>query len=75
MTDGALFPYGGMAIPTHTKPRAVAPVVGVYQQLSVFGTPTGRWKSAREGEQLPPGPLMFSWRLMWPSKTAPAAEP
>jgi len=43
--------------------------------LSGFGTPTGQLKIARKGEQLPPGPLMFSWRLMWPSKTAPAAEP
>jgi hypothetical protein len=52
-----------MAIPTRIEPGAAAPVTGVYQELNVFGTPTGRQTIAQEGEQLPHAPIMFSWRL------------
>jgi hypothetical protein len=55
--------HRGMAIPTHTEPGTAAPVTGLYQELNVFGTPTGRQTIAQEGEQLPHAPIMFSWRL------------
>jgi hypothetical protein len=52
-----------MAISRYIEPGAAAPVAGLYQELNVFGTPTGRRKIAQEGEQLPCAPIMFSWRL------------
>ena len=42
-----------MVIPTHLEPGSLAPVSGVYQELNVLGGLTGRWRTVKEGEQLP----------------------
>jgi hypothetical protein len=63
-----------MAIPTHVEPGTLAPVAGVYQELNVLGCPTGRWRGIKEGERLPAGPIMFSWRLVFPSKNVAATD-
>ncbi len=44
------------------KPVDLAPATGHYEELNVFGTPTGRVHRAREGEPLPRAPRNFSWR-------------
>jgi hypothetical protein len=57
-----------MTIQTHVEPGGEAPATGVYQELNVFGTLTGRWKSVRAGDRLPRAPIMFSWRLVWQNR-------
>jgi hypothetical protein len=47
--------------PEH-QPGSNAPATGRYEQLNVFGTPTGRLAHVREGEQLPSAPRGFTWR-------------
>jgi hypothetical protein len=44
------------------QPGAHAPVAGQYEELNVFGTPTGKVAHVREGERLPRAPRGFSWR-------------
>ncbi len=44
------------------KPGDPAPATGHYEELNVFGTPTGKVHHAREGEPLPRAPRNFSWR-------------
>ena len=44
------------------RPGEPAPEHGHYEELNVFGTPTGRTTQAREGEALPQGPIGFTWR-------------
>jgi hypothetical protein len=46
------------------QPGTHAPVSGRYEELNVFGTPTGKIEHVREGEQLPHAPRGFSWRQM-----------
>jgi hypothetical protein len=41
---------------------AQAPVIGHYEELNVFGSPTGRVEHVREGERLPHAPRGFTWR-------------
>jgi hypothetical protein len=36
------------------EPGTPAPATGHYEELNVFGTPTGRVEHVREGERLPP---------------------
>ncbi len=48
------------------KPGDPAPASGRYEELNVFGTPTGRVHHAREGEPLPGAPRSFSWRHIKP---------
>jgi hypothetical protein len=48
--------------PTHA-PGDPAPVTGDYQQLNVFGTPTGTVVSVGRGEVLPHAPIGFMWRV------------
>jgi hypothetical protein len=43
-------------------PGTHAPVSGHYEELNIFGTPTGRVEHVREGERLPHAPRGFSWR-------------
>jgi hypothetical protein len=50
-----------MATKEH-QPGRRAPVTGRYEELNVFGSPTGRVEHVREGERLPHGPRGFSWR-------------
>ena len=44
------------------QPGTHAPVTGHYEELNVFGTPTGKVEHVREGERLPHGPRGFMWR-------------
>jgi hypothetical protein len=62
------------AIPTHLEPGSLAPVAGVYQELNVLGGLTGRWRTVKEGEQLPRAPIMFSWRLVFPFRKVSATD-
>jgi hypothetical protein len=45
------------------RPGERASASGLYHEINIFGTPTGRSVSAERGEQLPHGPLGFGWRL------------
>jgi hypothetical protein len=44
------------------QPGTDASVTGLYEELNVFGSPTGKVEHAHEGEQLPHAPRGFSWR-------------
>jgi hypothetical protein len=44
------------------QPGARAPATGRYEELNVFGSPTGRIERVREGEPLPASPRGHSWR-------------
>jgi hypothetical protein len=44
------------------EPGTHAPATGHYEELNVFGTPTGTVEYVREGERLPHGPRGFTWR-------------
>jgi hypothetical protein len=44
------------------QPGTEAPATGRYEQLNVFGTPTGRLANVHEGERLPSAPRGFTWR-------------
>ena len=46
------------------RPGDCTPVTGRYEELNVFGTPTGKIEHVREGERLPHAPQGFSWRQM-----------
>jgi hypothetical protein len=37
-------------------------MTGHYEELNVFGSPTGRIEHVREGERLPHARRSFSWR-------------
>jgi hypothetical protein len=43
-------------------PGEPAPQVGRYEELNVFGTPTGRVAHLAEGQPFPAGPCGFRWR-------------
>ena len=45
------------------RPGERASASGLYHEINIFGTPTGRSVSAERGEQLPHGPLGFGWRF------------
>jgi hypothetical protein len=44
------------------QPGTRAPATGHYEELNIFGTPTGRVEHVREGEPLPGGLRGFTWR-------------
>ena len=44
------------------QPGTQAPATGRYEQLNIFGTPTGVVEHVREGERLPDAPRGFTWR-------------
>jgi hypothetical protein len=46
------------------NPGDRAPATGDYEQLNVFGTPTGWVVHVREGEPLPAAPSHHTWRRM-----------
>jgi hypothetical protein len=46
----------------HLPPGVPAPDSGPYEELNVFGTPTGNTIFVLEGEKLPTGPRGFTWR-------------
>jgi hypothetical protein len=41
----------------------LAPLTGHYEELNVFGTPTGTIIPVRAGEHLPGQPRGFTWQL------------
>jgi hypothetical protein len=43
-------------------PLAPAPRTGHYEELNVFGTPTGKVVHVEEGHELPRAPRSFTWR-------------
>jgi hypothetical protein len=44
------------------QPGDEAPHTGHYEELNVFGTPTGAVIHRHEGEMLPSAPRGFTWR-------------
>jgi len=48
------------------QPGEPASRAGRYDELNVFGTPTGKVTHVREGEELPHSPRGFSWRYAAP---------
>ncbi len=46
----------------HLLPGVSAPASGPYEELNVFGTPTGNTIFVLAGEMLPTGPRGFTWR-------------
>lgn len=44
------------------RPGDPAPATGHYEELNLFGTPTGRVYHATEGEPLPVAPRSFTWQ-------------
>ena len=48
------------------RPGAAAPSTGHYEELNVFGNPTGKVVHAEEGSKLPAAPRGFSWRHVLP---------
>jgi len=44
------------------QPGTCAPITGRFEELNIFGSPTGKIEHVREGERLPPAPQGFSWR-------------
>jgi hypothetical protein len=52
--------------PHEHQPDEPASRAGRYDELNVFGTPTGKVAHVREGEELPNSPRGFSWRHVAP---------
>jgi hypothetical protein len=50
--------------PREIEPGGFAPVAGTYEEVDVFGKPTGNRVTVGEGEQLPRSPRGFGWRLI-----------
>jgi hypothetical protein len=50
-------------IPEH-RPNEPAATTGLYREVNVFGTPTGKAVRAQCGERLPLGPHGFGWQLV-----------
>ena len=44
------------------RPGEPVPGAGVYEELNVFGSPTGRCAVMAEGEELPAAARGFTWR-------------
>jgi hypothetical protein len=61
---------GRMAKADEHRPGDPAPETGHYEELNVFGSPTGRVHHATDGESLPPSPRGFTWRLVRPDGMA-----
>jgi hypothetical protein len=52
------------------RPDERASASGLYHEINIFGTPTGRSVSAECGERLPHGPFGFGWRFTGENKAA-----
>jgi hypothetical protein len=48
--------------PDHA-PGDAAPAAGIYEQLNIFGRPTGIRINVEHGHPLPSAPLVHSWTL------------
>jgi hypothetical protein len=46
------------------RPGERAHVPGEYQELNIFGAPTGRVVHMMEGDELPAAPRGFTWRTL-----------
>lgn len=46
------------------RPGERAPSAGLYRELNVFGSPTGKMALMTEGNQLPDSPRGFTWRRL-----------
>jgi hypothetical protein len=46
------------------RPGELASATGLYHEVNVFGTRTGRTVRAERGERLPGAPLGFRWQLI-----------
>jgi hypothetical protein len=46
--------------PEH-RPGEAAPAAGTYEQLNIFGSPTGIRVSVAHGQALPPAPIGHFW--------------
>jgi len=55
-----------MADDREHQPGDRASESGPYEELNVFGTPTGKVHHAQEGDQLPSAPRGFKWRRVRP---------
>jgi len=44
------------------QPGTRAPITGHFEELNIFGSPTGKVVHVQEGERLPHAPQGFSWR-------------
>jgi hypothetical protein len=44
------------------QPGDRAPATAHYEELNVFGSPTGTDVHVREGDRPPPAPRSFTWR-------------
>lgn len=44
------------------EPYVLAPCSGLFEELNIFGTPTGIMTARDEGEPLPGAPRGFRWR-------------
>jgi len=46
----------------HIAPGSPAPAPGTYEELNIFGVPTGRRVTVRDDEELPRSARGFRWR-------------
>ena len=51
-----------MIDPEEHQPSTHAPITGRFQELNIFGSPTGKIEHVQEGERFPRAPRGFSWR-------------
>jgi hypothetical protein len=51
-----------MADRNEHQPGTHAPITGYFEELNIFGSPTGKVVHVQAGERLPHAPLRFSWR-------------
>ncbi len=49
---------------TEHDPGELVLVAGHYEELNVFGTPTGRRTTLVKGDRMPAAPRGFTWRLV-----------
>ena len=54
--------------PDDHLPGQPATCMGCYEELNVFGTPTGEVTHATEGQPLPAAPRGFTWRRVRPKE-------
>ena len=52
------------AAATEHEPGTSTPLSGVYREVNIFGTPTGRRVRVQEGKPLPSAPVGFGWVLV-----------
>jgi hypothetical protein len=53
---------GRMPTEVEHQPGEQAAATGHYEELNIFGSPTGKTAHAEQGERLPIAPHGFTWR-------------